>query len=415
LWAANAFARDSSFGSWDLDELAPHDLQRPINQAEWAAMLVEALDLNHALPDDHDVDDLFSLLCARRAEPRWASTERLAGAPAEIAIHEPHSAENGGLRWIAEVPASAFYVLAVRGSGAAEWSIDRRRVGRLDPTRLGQDVSHRVVALPRGFHEIEAAAFHGRLDTVELRPHRGLCIAPAEGWRAGSPLTYGAKARSMVRAFGLEDQLPAEADALLIEGEAFAPESEGAAITDRELEDRASGARWARAGSGPASFGYRVVLERPALVSVVARVHGAESQLWSLDDRYIASVEPPPEALAFGWMKVFTLPLASGEHNLRARVANGSGIDLIRVTPRRTLDRDYLALLEQMGFREGAAGETVTLERAQENLAHPAFRTLTQDLLDRSQPGPDRAIQFLQEDTERFFGRPLSPLVPSEL
>ncbi len=416
FFCANALARDASFGTWDGEELEPHDVHRAINQAEWAAMLLEALGLADALPEDHDAEDLFSLLCAKRA-PRRARAD--AGIPAsgapDVSIFEPRSAPNQGLRWVAKVPTTALYALSVTGRGAANWSIDRRPVGRMDPTALGRDVSRRLMALPRGFHEVEASAFRGQVETLSLVPYRNLCIAPAGGWRASAPLTYGAKARSLVRAFGIEDQLPHADEPVLIEGEAFSDASTGAVVSDRNLGAIASADRWGSAGTGTATFAYRLVLEEPALVSIAARVHGAERQLWSLDDHFVASVAPPPEALSFGWMKIFTLPLPSGEHRLRAQLPRGAGIDVIRVLPRRASDRDYLNLLESMGFSEGAPGETVSLRGAESNLSHPAFRPLTNDLLVRSFSGTARAIRVLQEDSRRHFERPLSPVVPSEL
>jgi hypothetical protein len=102
-----------------------------------------------------------------------------------------------------------------------------------------------------------------------------LCIAPAEGWRSERVLTWGGWARTLVRAFGLESRLPEDESAeQWIEGEQFSSASDGGGPTTRRLKQGASGSGWAMAATSPAEFTWRLRLEKPQVVTLLARTHG---------------------------------------------------------------------------------------------------------------------------------------------
>ena len=77
-------------------------------------------------------------------------------------------------------------------------------------------------------------------------------------------------------------------------------------------------------------------------------IDGSETVIWSLDGRYRVTLRPESVPGGFSWNHVLTVPLASGQHSLRALVSRGSGIDALRVIPRRSSDADYVRALEKM-------------------------------------------------------------------
>jgi hypothetical protein len=400
-------------------ELVPAPDRSIVTLPEWAARLVEAMELAGSLPIDHDADDLYSLLCPGRAEREIRSGGRSVPTrpPFQVVLKNPgHPGSSEPLRLVFAVPATALYTLKVRGEGAGRWSADHQSLGIVDPTLLGEDIAGSVVALGQGFHELEARLAPGaRVAQVELAAQRSLCIAPAQGWRGYGHLSFGDKARTLVQAFGLEGRLPVEGEMLLIEGEHFEEAGAGGARTNQRLAAPASADAWVATGEEPTEFSYRVPLGAPGLVTILARVHGRQRQIWSVDGRFQARVFPPPEASSFAWTEIATIPLSAGEHVVRALVPPGAGVDAIQILRRRTDDEDYLRILEDLGLEEGTAVEPVTAEAAASNLDSDVFHSLTANLLSRGSGGPGDRLALVENELEQLFTRPLSPVLPPDL
>lgn len=393
--------------------------ERIISQAEWAAELVDALGLSDALPQDHGSADLFTLLCADRAEFVSGAGRRVPGRSAlRVSAALPPRRERGQpQRVVLAVPATAIYQVAVEGAGAQRWSVDGRAVGHVDPSRVGVGHLPAVVPLAAGPHELAATVTpRGRVERVELSAFRTLCIAPAEGWSGERPLTYAGKARTLVHAMGLERRLPVEGDPIPIEGERYASASASGGPSSLRLAVPASSDAWARAAGSPSEFSYRVRLDRPGLYTLLARVHGRDAQIWSIDGRYRLTLAPGAGGDEFAWSHVFTLPLGTGEHVIRALLPRGAGIDLLQLRQRRAGAGDYLSLLDELGFREGAPDERVSIASAEANLGNPLFVERARGFLPRLAGAyPDPGLDLVTRDLDQLYSRPLSPTVPPEL
>lgn len=395
-----------------------------VQEQQWAATLVRALGLDEVLPDHPEDSDLFALLCADSAEMTTGAGGRRVPARAEFRIaRETAAARAPGepVRLILDVPATALYQLAVDGTGKQRWTVDQRLVGNLDLTPLGSAFGPRVMPLREGPHELAGYMRRdARVDRIELTALRPLCIAPAAGWRSGRPLSFGAEARTLVRALGLDRYLPEARTVIRLEGERFSSASRWGGRTNQPLGPEPTPARarieWARAGSSPAEFSYRIRLPRPGVFSLEARLRSGTRQHWSIDGRYRARVDAPPDDSGFAWVHVMTTSLDAGEHVLRALVPPGSGIDRIRMIERRASDPDYIEVLAQMGFPVGAAHSLVTRSVAFEAVAHPAFRELADGFLERVAGNAAEApLVVLDDELPRLYSRPLSPLLPAEL
>jgi hypothetical protein len=390
-------------------------------QSAWASDLVDHLGLSAAL-DDHPTDsERFGLLCPSEAEFVGEAGGRRAPSEAFGVVAElPGRGPGEHVRQIVSVPATALYQLEVEGVGDQRWVIDGRPVGHLDLSALG--VAHAPVILPlrAGPHELSGTMLpEARADRVRLVAWRMLCVAPAGGWKGGRTLTWGEWARTLVRAFGLDSRLPElDADEQVIEGERFQSASEGGGRTTRRLSERASGDAWAMAATSPVEFTWELRFEKPRVVSFVARTHGSAPQLWSIDGRTRMTVQPAQSRGSFSWNSVATLPLAAGEHVIRARVARGSGVDVVRVIHHGSTDADHLRVVQELGLPVGAPDSPVPRSVAQQSLRRPLVLELAAGLRRRldGARAAEGAVVLAESASEPDFAGPrsLSPVLPSE-
>jgi hypothetical protein len=407
--------------SLTLLEAAPTSSEVIVSEAEWAAQLADVLGLERAMPEKPDEAELFALLCAEQAELALVEGGRRlpADASLRVAVEAPRRRTPfGPVRFTISIPGTALYLLTAEGVGLQRWVIDGRPVGHLDLSPLGVAQADAIVPLREGPHEVSAyLAPQARVDRVELAAYRALCVAPADGWKAARPLRYGAMARTIVRVFGFDRTLPArEHEELHIEGERFDDVSAGGERSRRRLAMAASGGGWAAAVSSPAAFTWTFRLEEPRVVSLEALTHGVLPQIWSVDGRYRVTLHPESAPGGFSWNHVLTVPLASGQHSLRALVSRGSGVDALRVTPRRSSDADHVRALEKLGFRVGAPEEPVPRSVAFDALSSPGFRELASGFRRRMEGVPgDRSLALVDDEPDPFTSRPLSPLLPAEL
>ncbi len=392
-----------------------------LREAEWAGELAAALGLAEVLGEAGGAADRFAVLCPERARRIGAAGEPSLseGSSIRVAVEAPREREPGApVRGVVRVPVTALYQLSVEGVGRQRWTIDRRPVGHLDLFPLGVAQAPAILPLREGPHEIAGyLARHARVDRVELGVYRPLCVAPAGGWRGERPLRYGAMARTLVTAFDFERRLPEDvAKQQVLEGELFEAVTGGGRRTTRRLAVPATGGAWALAANGPSEFTYRLRLEEPRVVTILARTHGAQPQIWSLDGRHRLTLIPDSAPEGYAWNHVMTRPLAAGGHVIRALVARGSGIDVLRVVHHRSSDADYVGVLETLGFRTGTPDALVPRSAAREILSSPALAELASAFqLRLAGDSRDQTLWLVDHDPEPLYTRPLSPVLPAEL
>jgi hypothetical protein len=390
--------------------------ERIVTQGEWAAHMAAVLGLTPALTDDAPVEDILGLLCPTNM---GHSSEVGSGSAAGISTYHAvidvptRQSPSAPLRMTVSLPSPAVYMLSVEGSGPQRWVIDEKVVGHLDPSELGVAQATEVVPLRRGPHEITAYLAHdASAKRVDLAAYAPLCIEPAAGWRADRPLLHGDRARTMVRALGIEQRLPESGEPIIIEGENYANASAWGVRTHRKLATPASDHTWVTAEGSPAEFTYRVNLEDPSVFTLEGLLHGAGPQIWSIDGRYRVTVTPGEGAEDFTRTDVATLPLAAGEHVIRALIPPDSGIDLIRLVRRKSGANDYLNLIEEAGFRGSAPAAYVTRSVAYKSLSNPIFVSHAYRFLDRVAGRPP--VLLVEHDVGAVYSRPLSQLLRPE-
>jgi len=379
--------------------------ERVIEQGEWAAELAFALGISGALPDDYSAEDVFGLLCADQAEREMEIGGRRTpiGAPVRVAIDSPPTRRlEEPIRVVANLPSTALYALTVTGVGPQRWAIDQRAIGHLDPSLLGVAQAAKIIPLQKGPHELTAYLSHdARVDRIELAAYRPFCVTPADGWRDHRLLSFAASARTLVAALGLERRLPVDGEPIAIEGEDYESVSAYGGFTNRQLSDPASGGAWATAVNRPAEFTYRTQIAQPGVYSLIARIHGEGEEIWSIDGGYRVTIEPGDVLEGFARTHVVTLHLAGGEHVIRALLPTGSGIDTLHLVRRRARDVDFIALLEDEGFRSGVPNQPVTQTDAYRSLSQPLFAEISSHFLSRLAGNFQRAPWWVRRDEKK--------------
>jgi len=379
--------------------------ERVIEQGEWASELAFALGISSALPEDPSAEEVFGLLCPERAERGTESGGRRTpiGAPFHVAFDAPAARRLGEpIRVVANLPSTALYALTVTGVGPQRWVIDQRTIGHLDPTSLGVTQAAKIIPLRKGPHELTAYLSHSaRVDRIELVAYRPYCVTPADGWRDHRQLTFASSARTLVAALGLERRLPIDGEPIAIEGEDYESVSAYGGSTNRRLADPASGGAWATAAKRPAEFTYRTRIEQPGVYSLIARIHGEGEEIWSIDGGYRVTIRPEEATTSFARTHVVTLHLSGGEHVIRALLPTGAGVDTLHLLRRRARDIDYIALLEDEGFRSGVSNQPVTQTDAYRSLSRPLFAEISSHFLSRLAGDFQRAPWWVRRDERK--------------
>lgn len=371
-------------------------------QGEWARRLAETLDLAADLPRPLSEQVAFDRLCPERMDGR------IAGLPEPIPL-ERVSSRAGAVRWQGPSARPGRYRLTVYGRGTSTWATAGSALSVLSPGDLAVDVSRQPLLLAGGPVELRARPADGaRVDRVEVTPWATSCIAPAGGWRAGRSLTFGAKARTMLLALDALERLPREEEPLRVEAERFALAARDMAVTRRVLGAPASQARWVEAIGNAAEFRYAFELEEAGLFTILARIHGAGRQVWSLDGALHTAVVAGEDAPRFAWSEVATVWLEAGSHALRALLPRGAGIDVVQLLRRRTDDEAFLEALGSLGLREGAAADVVGEAAARGNLE-------ALDRLLQVQSRDTSGLAAAEGELEQLYRRPLSPVLPGDL
>ena len=377
-----------------------------VSEEDWADRLVGALGLGSAAGSEASPAALFALLCPPPAQD------------GEVSVSLPIRPAPGATSFAVDlsVPEAGLYALTVEGHGVQQWRAGDRNAGETDPHLERPGRAPQLLPLPAGVQTLSASFDPGSTATrVTLERYRQLCIEPRDGWTAGQPLRFGDKARTLVRALGLESRLPIEGPPQTIEGETFHALPGQASVTDELLSAPTSGGAWAKADRDGAELRWEVRIDDPGIVTLLARIHGSAAQIWSIGNTSPRVIHPAAAAAGWVWTEIATVPLGEGVQTLRAQLRQGAGVDVIRVLRRRDGDQDYLAVLDAIGVEEGAADELVDASAASANLANPVVHTLLAGFLQRlAMPGPGDLI-LIQNQQERLYTRPLSPLLPAEM
>lgn len=188
------------------------------------------------------------------------------------------------------------------------------------------------LALKPGWTEIAVSlAPGGALERVVVHPEAGSPIAPIGGWKPAAPLTLGAKATTIVRLGGWEEELPpAEAGPrpLMIVG--------GADHQGRSVR--------------------KIRIEAEGVYTLAARISGMPPAQILLDEAQlfprpgIAGIRPPAGTGTL--VSLGTLALEARDYDVTFHGAGGAVHELLSL-PRVANERRYLDIARAHGFENG--------------------------------------------------------------
>ncbi|MCX6348896.1 MAG: hypothetical protein NTV79_05275 [Candidatus Aureabacteria bacterium] len=340
-----------------------------ITQGEWANHLAEGTGLKAGLPPNASDEEVVRVLSqggfirkegedyVKANEATAVSTDAAFGAASQrkwiLAKDKPAQ-----VTYRVTIPLKRKYLLRARVRGGEQfWSVDGGKPVLIDP---GKDFSWEKVGddmvLAPGEHTVTVEIPpEGGLDVLEFITSSTAPIAPEGGYIASAPLAYADKAVSLVRALGWESFLPIDNPCEIWEAEAFAGAEGPIEVTDSTEHGKISQKRWIQPPSSSSSVvTYYLAVLHDGLYTFQGRFWGETENILSLeiDQNRVAFTPDNPDT--FAWTTIATMPLAAGQHRMDIELKPGTGADVFQMLKRRADAEDYLILLAERGFLEGA-------------------------------------------------------------
>ncbi len=339
----------------------------PVTQAEWARMVVRALDLEDALPARAHASYVFSILS-------WKGSLSFAGDDYSHAVGVEPEPSGSGVVATADT-AEVDYRLAVARPG--DYRLRLRLAG--DPaTPATAELADLVAAQPvRTFPDIELSpklAWHdlgltrlergtfsasvvlptgAELQRLEVVPP---CLNPVEpkgGWRALDLVSPVDVAVTAVQALDQERELPPGDSPIDVPGATFQVTGGSAAAPVRASQVLGPESYSLRAGAHGVRALVIVNLPTAGLYSFAAFGEEGQGQRWSADACNTQLVCPPPQPTGPTWRHVLTADFVAGPHTLAVTMGPGAVIERLRAVRQRDDGADYVATLAKLGFDVG--------------------------------------------------------------
>lgn len=268
------------------------------------------------------------------------------------------------------------------------------------------------------------------MDLVQIDSRCTDPIAPEGGWGMGNDLNFGQKAETMVQAMNQEGRYPLDTTFVAYLKAVNAYETKGEVEKVDLNSDPQNNPRPAlKAPSRNATARWRIKLPAQGLYSFSTQSAGGSPLLWSADGCDLGKNMPDSQDVPAGWQEFATKMLTQGDHILEVSIPPGAILEGVRITKRKGGPANALQVLNDLGFNEGAMGESVSLGKAKENLRNGLFGKTTGGVLPKpggglDRPGPEWGKPYIDDYPfpggtpyipDVFFpgGGPVSPVLPT--
>ncbi len=372
----------------------------PVTHAEWARMLVRALELESILTPTTRASVVFSLLSWKDSlsfspEQTYSSQAvaivRRENRPALVAAEGP-----GEVAFRLAIVRTGEYRIRARLSGepGVEAGAEITAVGAatalhsftLTPPTESTWIDVGSAHLDRGAYDASVAIPPGlALERLEVAPPCLNPIEPSGGWRALALTSPSDLAVTAIKALNREDELAPAEIAMELKG------SDLQVLGRPQVTTVAAGAEstWLRAGKGGVQATLTLDLSADGLYALSAYGTEGAGQRWLADGCQERVVCPPDKPAEAQWHPILTAHFASGRHLLAVRLGNGATVQRIRVERKRESGEDYAAALRRAGFDVGTvdpvprrtAIDVMTFIREQRRLGPRAEDRICGDIL----------------------------------
>lgn len=408
-----------------------------ISQGDWARMLGNSMGLaKSGIQEGLDSAAYADLLAGGSGRvieaedfadlSKYLTKEQ--GAPDKVSGNGYLEAKSlsGTLRLNVAVPSPGKYPVKVKSRGTLLVSINNQsNVVETPPDdkslrwqTLGQ------YQLQPGINEVNIVVSKGAaIDAFQIDARCADSIAPTGGWNVGQGLNYAAKAETMVKAMDQQGNLPVDGTYSQI----LRAENSGAPKGDFNKVDigitDASGntmkKRAVKAGAGTATLGWNITLPSDGVYSFSMQAGGSAPVILSMDGCEIGRAVPQGGEVRAVWEDIATRGGNKGNHSLEVMVPSGATLEAVRIIRRNSSPADYLALLKNLGFKEGKADDPVSEASAKENLQNQFFQAFAGEQTPQEPgeiaAGPDQVDEpppDFHQDDQFPGGSSASPVVP---
>jgi hypothetical protein len=339
---------------------------RGVTHPEWARMLVRALELEGALPENAAPAQVFSALSWKNSlaftADRYQSATGIAlraSAGASTAVATPADGEivypliviTGGdyrvrARLAGDPGRPAVAEIIPSGQAAPAGSVT------LSPTPVMGWVDGGAVHLDRGAYSaivrLPAAA---ALESLEVAPPCVSAVEPLRGWAESAVADTTDVAVTVVKAIDRESELPAAAPAVEVPSATFHDETVAGV-------------------PGPRRSVVFVDLPEAGLYTISAFGLVGSGQGWTADAcrKAIVCAPVPAAAPAAEWRALMTAPFSAGRHVFTVTLRDGAVVERLRAEKKKNGAADYVETLRRLGFDVGEAGP-VSRPKATEAMA----------------------------------------------
>ncbi len=332
-----------------------------VTESEWAVYLAQGLGLDWNMPPNAKSNHYLARLQWTNSI-EFQATQMLEGSTAS-------PSGDGSVCSTLPGPAEALYEVSMLragdygfrvklGSGGALLRIADRTYELYQPEAESRWLDVNRIRLSAGSHTVSLILPEGtRADALGVTPPCLLPIEPAGGWQPLEPLRFEQLAVTLAKALGLEQNLPATGDPIVVRGEEFVRTLE--MFMEEELAPPSEAEPfWLSAGDSIVTAAARFQVPEKGIYSIEARYLSEHSVRWNVDSclRVITCPVVPSQA---GKRRSLALELEAGEHEIEVTLGPGSRLDRIHVQRRDGSTSAYIGVVEAEGFKMAAADQHV--------------------------------------------------------
>jgi hypothetical protein len=352
--------------------------QSPVTHAEWARLLIRALDLDPVMHPGSQASLAFSTLSWKESL-RLPADQYTRADGVETAAGRVRAGEKGGeTAYPLSVPRPGDYGVRVKVMGPADSTVqvEVAKTGEVAPVATFAVVPQTgllwldagTTHLDPGNYSVSVLLAAGQtLEAVEVTPPCLQPIEPPGGWRAAAVATTGDVAVTAIEALRSEPELPPADTPILVAADAFQVVTPAAIPAAMAAQVQGQGLQ---ASIMPLQALVFLDIPEDGLYTLASFGAEGNGQSW-LADGCSKSVVCPSSATASGpgWHDLLTSQFTRGRHSLTVTLGQGASVGSLRLERKKATPEDYLATLRRIGCDPGPDGQPITRAKALETMS----------------------------------------------